>query len=138
MIFGAFMVLPELENLNWQTVIYVILSLTIIRMIPVALSLIGLGLRLPTILYLGWFGPRGIASILFALLILDESGITHGNEIFSVIMITVFFSVFAHGLTSVPLSDRYAGKIEKLKIIQKEMPEHQSVNEMPTRIKWKS
>jgi len=137
MIFGAFMVLPELGSLNWQIVIYGVLSLTIIRMVPVALSLTGLGLKPPTILFIGWFGPRGIASILFALLILEESGITHGNEIFTIIMITVLFSVFAHGLTSYPVSELYARKFEKLKDIQKTMVEHQTVKEMPTRIKWK-
>lgn len=138
MIFGVFMVLPALSSLNWQTVIYVLLSLTVIRMLPVALSLTGLNLKLPTILYLGLFGPRGIASILFALLILEKSGITHRNEIFSVIMITVLVSIFAHGITSAPLSDCYARWLEKLKFIQKEIPEHLSANEMPTRIKWKS
>jgi len=138
MIFGAFMVLPELSNINWQIILYGALSLTMIRMIPVALSLIGVGLKLPTMLFLGWFGPRGIASILFALLILEESGITNGNEIFSVIMVTVLFSVFTHGLTSVPLSNWYARKIERLKHTQKEIPEHINVKEMPTRIRWKS
>ena len=57
MIFGAFMVLPELSNLNWQIVLYGVLSLTIIRMIPVAISLIGLRLKFPTIFFIGWFGP---------------------------------------------------------------------------------
>lgn len=103
-------------------------------MIPVALSLKGLGFEPPTILFLGWFGPRGIASILFALLILEESGITHVNEIFTIIMITVLFSVFAHGLSSYPVSELYAGKFEKLKDIQEEMAEHQTVKETPTRI----
>lgn len=103
-------------------------------MIPVALSLKGLGFKPPTILFLGWFGPRGIASILFALLILEESGITHVNEIFTIIMIMVLFSVFAHGLSSYPVSELYAGKFEKLKDIQEEMAEHQTVKETPTRI----
>ena len=137
MIFGAFMVLPELSNLNWQIVLYGVLSLTIIRMIPVAISLIGLRLKFPTIFFIGWFGPRGIASILFALLILEESGITNGNEIFAVIMITVLFSIFAHGITSVPLSAWYAKKLEELKHSKEEIPEHAKVTEMPTRIKWK-
>ncbi len=135
MIFGAFMVLPELGNLNWQIVIYAVLSLTLIRMIPVAISLFGLRLKVPTILFMGWFGPRGIASILFALLLIEESGIANGNEIFSVIIMTVFLSVFAHGITSVPLSEWYAKKIEEFKHARKEIPEH--VKEMPTRIKWK-
>jgi len=135
MIFGAFMVLPELSGINWRIALYAVLSLTVIRMIPVAISLIGLRLRLPTILFLGWFGPRGIASILFALLLVEESNITHGNEIFSVVMITVLFSVFAHGITSVPGSNLYAGIIERLKHPKKEMPEHLEVKEMPTKIR---
>ncbi len=136
MIFGAFMILPELSGLNWRIVLYAVLSLTVIRMIPVALSMIGLRLRFSTILFLGWFGPRGIASILFALLLLEESNIPHGSEIFTVVMITVLFSVFAHGITSVPGANLYAGAIEKLKHAGKEMPEHADVKEMPTKISW--
>ena len=61
--------------------LYAILSLSVIRMIPIAISLIGAGLRLPTKLFLGWFGPRGLASILFVLLILEDSGVAHGTEL---------------------------------------------------------
>ena len=66
-----------------------------------------------------------------------EFGHPSCNEIFSVIIMTVFLSVFAHGITSVPLSEWYAKKIEEFKHARKEIPEHVKVTEMPTRIKWK-
>jgi len=71
--FGAALAGPALDDLTWQIALYALISLTAVRMIPVAISLIGAGLKAPTVAYLGWFGPRGLASILFGLFILEKA-----------------------------------------------------------------
>ena len=73
LVFGAALLPEGLAHFDATFVVYAVLSLTAIRMIPIALSLLGSGIRLPTYLFLGWFGPRGLASILFVLLILEEA-----------------------------------------------------------------
>ena len=107
-------ILPLLYTLTWQIILYAILSLTIIRMIPVAISLIGTKLGLDSILFIGWFGPRGLASIVLALLALQELKVFPGDNIFlSVVFVTVLLSVFAHGFTASPLSNIYTRKIKQ-------------------------
>jgi sodium/hydrogen antiporter len=64
--------------------------------------------RPPTLGFLGWFGPRGLASIVFALIVIEESHLPHENLIVLAIYVTVGLSVFAHGLTAAPLANRYA------------------------------
>ena len=104
--------LPLLFNITWQILLYAILSLTVIRMLPVAISLIGTKLGGITVLFIGWFGPRGLASIVLALLALDELKVFPGDTTFiTVVFVTVLLSVFAHGLTASPLSNLYAKKI---------------------------
>jgi sodium/hydrogen antiporter len=102
-------VLPLLLNVTWQIIIYAILSLTVIRMLPVAISMIGTKLGRDTVLFIGWFGPRGLASIVLALLALEELKVFPGDNTFiTVVFLTVLLSVFAHGLTALPLSNLYA------------------------------
>ena len=84
------------------------LSLTLVRMVPVALALIGSGARPQTVAFLGWFGPRGLASIVFAVIVIEESRLPHESLITLTIYVTVGLSVLAHGLTAAPLADRYA------------------------------
>ena len=104
-------VLPLLYNITWQILIYSILSLTVIRMLPVAISFIGTKLGRDTVLFIGWFGPRGLASIVLALLALEELKVFPGDTTFiTVVFLTVLLSVFAHGLTASPLSNLYAQK----------------------------
>ncbi len=105
-------VVPLLFNITWQILLYSILSLTVIRMLPVAISLIGTKLDKSTVLFMGWFGPRGLASIVLALLALEELKVFPGDTTFiTVVFVTVLLSVFAHGLTASPLSNRYARRI---------------------------
>ena len=105
-------VLPLLFNITWQILLYAILSLTVIRMLPVAISLIGTKLGKDTVLFIGWFGPRGLASIVLALLALEELKVFPGDTTFiTVVFVTVLLSVFAHGLTASPLSNIYARRI---------------------------
>jgi NhaP-type Na+/H+ or K+/H+ antiporter len=87
--------------------LYAVLSLTVIRMIPVALSLIGAKLDMPTLLYTGWFGPRGIASLLYLLIVVTTLGFEGYERMVSVISLTILFSVFAHGISAVPFTNRF-------------------------------
>src|SRR5215470_6427584 len=106
--FGAVAVAPAVTGLTWQIALYAVLSLTLIRMLPVAVSLIGAGLDRPTIALIGWFGPRGLASVVFALLALEELGSHAAGHAVAFITITVMLSVIAHGATADPLAARYA------------------------------
>ena len=108
--FGAIAVVPAFENLTWQTVLYAMLSLTVIRMAPVALALAGRKLGHAAVTFVGWFGPRGLASVVFALLALEDIGKSAGPAI-SVIAFTVLLSVVAHGLTANPLAHRYGPRL---------------------------
>ena len=105
--FGALAVGALLPHVTWQIVAYAALSLTVIRMVPVAIALVGTGARRPTVAFVGWFGPRGLASIVFGLIAL-ESGIPDAWTLLTTVMVTVFLSVFAHGLSSVPLVATYS------------------------------
>ncbi len=89
-------------------VLYALLSLTVIRMAPVALALVGTGIRPQTIRFLGWFGPRGLASIVFALMLEEDGGVPHAETIMVTVFVTVGLSVLLHGLTAAPLAERYA------------------------------
>ncbi len=129
--FGAALAGPALDQLTWRIALYALASLTIVRMVPVALSLVRSGLHPVTVAYVGWFGPRGLASIVFGLFILEEAELPMGDDLFLVVTWTVLASVFLHGLTSVWLSDRYANWFSHREADA--MPEAASVDEMPTR-----
>ena len=108
-LFGAVLLGPAMRDLSWQIALYAVLSLTAIRMIPVAVSMLGTGMRGPTVAFLGWFGPRGAASLVFALLVLEEEdALPHENAILTASFVTIGLSVLAHGLTAAPLAERYA------------------------------
>ena len=107
-LFGAILLGPALGELSWELALYAVLSLTLVRMIPVAIAMLGSRARAPTLGFLGWFGPRGLASIVFAVIVVEESNLPHEDLIVLAIYLTVGLSVFAHGLTAAPLADRYA------------------------------
>jgi len=104
--FGAIAVPIILDGIDLRTVLYAVLSLTLVRMVPVALAAWGSGLDRDTVLFVGWFGPRGLPSLVFALLALEELG-AGADEAVAVIGITVLLSVLAHGLSAGPLAARY-------------------------------
>jgi len=132
-IFGGVLAADALPGLTAETVLYALLSLTLIRMVPVALSLIGSGLRWETTLFLGWFGPRGLATVLFGLLVLNESHLEARTEIMQIAMITVLLSIFLHGATAYPLSKLYADRVEAMQD-DPDVQEHMAVTPMPTRL----
>jgi NhaP-type Na+/H+ or K+/H+ antiporter len=132
-LFGMVMLLPVIEVLNLTIVFYALLSLTVIRMLPVAISLLGTKLRPVSVLFIGWFGPRGIASILYVLTVVAAEDLTGRGAIYSVVMITIFMSVLAHGITAAPLSDWYGKRIAELDKKGAADSEMRPVPEMPTR-----
>lgn len=107
-LFGAVLLGPALADLTWQLALYAVLSLTIVRMLPVVIAMWGSRARAPTLGFLGWFGPRGLASIVFAVIVIEESQLPHEHLLVLAIYLTVGLSVLAHGLTAAPLADRYA------------------------------
>jgi NhaP-type Na+/H+ or K+/H+ antiporter len=107
-VFGAILLEPALSDLTWEIVLYAVLSLTVVRMLPVAIALVGTGARRPTVGFLGWFGPRGLASIVFALIVIEEGGLPHDSVMLDTIFVTIGLSVLAHGLSAAPLAERYA------------------------------
>ena len=107
-LFGAILLGPALGELSWELALYAVLSLTLVRMLPVAIAMLGTRARAPTLGFLGWFGPRGLASIVFAVIVIEESNLPHEHLIVLAIYLTVGLSVLAHGLTAAPLANRYA------------------------------
>ena len=134
LVFGAAEIGPALGGVSGTVLLYAVLSLTVIRMLPISLSLLGAGLGAGTHLFLGWFGPRGLASILYVFLVLEGAGVAGRDQIFSIVIITVLLSVFAHGLSAWPFSNAYAKRAAKLHEEQPECPEHLPVEEIPVRL----
>ncbi len=106
LVYGAVLLPAGIKHLSVQSVVVAIAFLTVVRMLPIMISLAGTGLALKEKLFLGWFGPRGLASILFALIIIDEYDIPHEDELLACIVMTVFLSIILHGISSTPLAQR--------------------------------
>ena len=107
-LFGAVMLVPMLDDLSADIVLYAVLSLTLVRMIPVALAMVRSGAQRPTVAFLGWFGPRGLASIVFAVILVEDADLANESVLLNTIFLTIGLSVLLHGLTATPLTQRYA------------------------------
>jgi NhaP-type Na+/H+ or K+/H+ antiporter len=119
----------DLERIGGLVWLYALLSLTLIRMLPVAVALIGTRLRPATVLFLGWFGPRGLASIVLGLIFLKEEASLPGEPLIDlVVTATVLLSVFAHGISAAPGINLYARQVEQM---EPDAPERRTVTEMP-------
>ncbi|MFD7285549.1 cation:proton antiporter [Streptomyces sp. NPDC059863] len=129
LLFGAVLVPAAFDHFTWQAVLYAVLSLTVVRMVPVALSLAGSGLDRRTVLFVGWFGPRGLASVIFGLLAVEELAPSAWQSIVPVVACTVLLSVLAHGITSAPLAQRYG----KASAVTGGPPAGPAENELPIR-----
>jgi NhaP-type Na+/H+ or K+/H+ antiporter len=113
-IFGGALVTPALDHVSARTLLYAVASLTVIRLVPVALALIGSGAARPTVAFCGWFGPRGLASVLFLVLLIEDApGLEHLSTVAAVVTWTVLLSIVAHGMTAVPLAAAYARWYER-------------------------
>ena len=131
---GGMLVLPSLSAFSGPVLLYSILSLTVVRLVPVGIALLGSGVTAGTVLFLGWFGPRGLASIVFAVVVLQRGDVPHADAIVTVAIATVVLSVFAHGLTAVPGANWYSGLVDRIKA-DPGRAEMQPVDEMPIRIR---
>ncbi|WP_405717773.1 cation:proton antiporter [Streptomyces sp. NBC_01537] len=128
LVFGAVLLGPALEHLSWRIILYAVLSLTVVRMLPVALALAGSRLRPPTVAYIGWFGPRGLASVVLALLVVEEH--VQGVELLGrVVAVTVGLSVLLHGVSAVSLAGRYGRWHERAAATSRDLREGTSVPE---------
>ncbi|HVM56927.1 MAG TPA: cation:proton antiporter [Gaiellaceae bacterium] len=108
-VFGGSFLGPAIANATWAVAGYAVLSLTLVRMVPVAIAMIGTDARPPTVAFLGWFGPRGLASIVFAVLVVEAEGtLPHEQLLLTTVFFTIGLSVLAHGVTAAPLGRRYA------------------------------
>jgi NhaP-type Na+/H+ or K+/H+ antiporter len=109
--FGVVAVAVAWHSLTWQIALYAVLSLTVIRMAPVAAALAGARLGRAAVVLVGWFGPRGLASVVFALLALEDIGQPAASQAVAVITVTVLLSVVLHGVTADPLARRFGPRL---------------------------
>lgn len=110
-LFGVALLPQVWSQISWDILVYAILSLTLIRLVPVYVSLIGKRLRWETSLFLGWFGPRGLASVLFVLLVLEHTQIAQETLVFNTVIVTVALSVLLHGLSALPGVSAYTAAL---------------------------
>jgi NhaP-type Na+/H+ or K+/H+ antiporter len=134
LVFGAVLVPDMSGSFDINVVLYGLLSLSVIRILPAWLSLLGLNLSWHTIAFVGWFGPRGLASILFGLLIVERSAIMSTDFVFAVVVFTVLVSIVAHGLTAIPGAAWYARHADTMRD-EPDIPELQPTSEMPLRFR---
>ncbi len=111
-VFGAVVVGQSVGSFSWEVVLYAVLSLTVVRMVPVFLVLTGMQLRADEKLFMGWFGPRGLASIVFAVIVLNEH-LPGGGTITMTVVCTIMLSIVAHGLSANPLVAALAARIKR-------------------------
>ncbi|MBM4241029.1 MAG: sodium:proton antiporter [Euryarchaeota archaeon] len=113
--FFGIMLVQFLPALSWPIIIYAILSLTLIRMLPVAISLLKTKLNRYSVLFMGWFGPRGLASLVLIFIAIEKQPTFPGEDTLMLAVLgTVLFSVFAHGISASTLSKRYSSKMDEL------------------------
>jgi len=110
-IFGSAVIGKAIGSFSWDVVLYAVLSLTLVRMLPVFLVLAGTGFRTDEKLFMGWFGPRGLASIVFGVIVLNEN-LPGGGTLAMTVVCTILLSVIAHGLSAIPLVAALAARIK--------------------------
>ena len=111
-VFGGAVVGQAIGGFSWQVVLYALLSLTVARMLPVFLVLAGTGIRTDEKLFMGWFGPRGLASIVFAVMAINAH-LPGEDTITSVVVCTILFSIIAHGLSAIPAIAVLVGRLKR-------------------------
>ena len=112
--FGAAMIPQAMGDVTIIHIAFGFLVLTVLRMLPIQLSLIGTGIKPVTSTFLGWFGPRGLASILFVLLILEEAELANESTLFAAVIVTVTLSVVLHGMTAGPAARWYGSMSQQM------------------------
>lgn len=121
--FGFIAVPLLVDNVGWTELVFAVLALTLLRMLPVAVALLGTGMRPRTVAFVGWFGPRGLASVVFSLLAVEALDLNDDLlQVVSTICLTVLLSVLAHGLSADPLALRYGEWAERTRPTQELLP----------------
>lgn len=133
LLFGALMVWPSFDHVSPVIILCALGTLTVGRMIPVWVALVGTHLQGPTIWFLGWFGPRGLASMLFGLLLLTDGEVDRPDQLFAIISLVVLTSVILHGVTASPLAQRYGAWFDNMSADDEAMMEAEAVTESPLR-----
>jgi NhaP-type Na+/H+ or K+/H+ antiporter len=128
--FGAVMLVPGIEDADWRDVVFAILALTVVRMVPVAIALAGSGLDRATVAFVGWFGPRGLASVVFGLIAVDALEPSEARLVLGAVVVTVSLSVLAHGVSASPLTRLYGDHAKRL---HPERPERRAAPNLPVR-----
>ena len=128
--FGAAMLGPGLADVGWRDVVFAVLALTVVRMVPVALALAGSGLDRATVGFVGWFGPRGLASVVFGLIAVDSLAPEQSKVVLGAVTLTVALSVLLHGISASPLAARYGALAGRL---HPQRPEHTGAAPISTR-----
>ncbi len=113
LIFGAVMVPLGIDHASWPTLVVALLFVSVVRIVPIWLALLGAGFGSYEKLFLGWFGPRGLASVLFALLVLERFAIPEAEEILACVVLTVILSIVLHGVSANPMVARFAKRSGK-------------------------
>lgn len=131
-LFGALLLGPRITDITWEITLYAIASLTVIRMIPVGIAMIGSRFTLRTVLFLGWFGPRGIASLVFAGTVVAEYDPVSTEITLTIVSATVALSVLLHGLSAWPLSNIYGRWVAEMDA-ESDTGEVQDVDEIRVR-----
>jgi NhaP-type Na+/H+ or K+/H+ antiporter len=129
-LFGAVMLIPGLEDVTWHQVVFALAALTLVRMVPVWLATLGLGLDRATVLFVGWFGPRGLASVVFGLLAVDVLAGPDARVVLGTVTMTVLLSVVLHGVSAGTGARRYREAISHLTVTD---PEHEAVEPVASR-----
>ncbi|HEX2739737.1 MAG TPA: cation:proton antiporter [Rubrobacter sp.] len=115
-IFGV-LAIGVIQPLSWEVAVYALISLTLVRMLPVAVSVVGTRLSGISTLFIGWFGPRGLASIVLGLIVVAEAPELAGREeMEAVVALTVLLSVLLHGVTAAPLAEAFARRVDEMSL----------------------
>jgi len=135
-LFGAVVAAPAFRELDWRVAVYAAISLTVVRVLPVGVAMAGSGLERSSIAFVGWFGPRGLASIIFAIEVAEHSGDLAGGELVaSAVTCAVLLSIVAHGMTAAPLSTRYGRHADSM---SDDSPEMMDCPDLPLRKRTES
>ncbi len=98
--FGAILVVPSFRDADWRILLFAFLALAVVRVAAIVTALVGSGLTIRSALFMGWFGPRGIATLVLALVVLEE-GRAHENLLIAQVgVVTVAMSILLHSMTA--------------------------------------
>lgn len=130
-LFGVVFTAELVTGFNWHFVVYALVSMLVVRPLAVALSTIGNRVRIRTVVFIAWAGPRGLASIVYVVLIVETAGVPHTQDIFLVAGWTIVLSIYLHGLSAANISARYGAAMAH---VPKHHPEHRGTTELPLRL----